>query len=85
MNTWREGFSSASLQEVLDSQAANQLWSKELRRKSDELVNSRLAKNISQSEYLLTRSVAQKEASECRRRSMILLDQLARHGGAGGF
>jgi len=83
MSTWREDFSTASLQEVLESQAENQLWSKELRRKSNALVNSRLAKNISQPEYLLARSLAEKEASECRRRSVILLERLARHANAG--
>jgi hypothetical protein len=79
MSLWREDFSTSSLQEVLESQAENREWSKQLRRKSTALVNSRLAKNISQSDYLLTRSLVDKDASECRRRSIILHEQLVRH------
>lgn len=83
MSLWREDLSTSSLQEVLDSQAENQLWSKELRRKSSALVNSRLAKNISQSEYLLTRALTDKEAVECRRRSQILIEHLIRYANGG--
>ena len=79
MSLWREDFSSSSLQEVLETQAENRVWSKELRRKSTALVNSRLAKDISQADYLTTRSLADKDAIECRRRANILLSQLVRH------
>ena len=79
MAQWREDFSTSSLQEVLESQAENRVWSKELRRRSHDLVNSRLAKIISQADYLSTRSVATRDATECRRRALILHSQLVRH------
>lgn len=79
MAQWREDFSTASLQEVLESQAENRVWSKELRRKSSDLVNSRLAKDISQADYLSTRSIATQDATECRRRADILHSHLVRH------
>jgi hypothetical protein len=82
MSTWREDFSGSSLQEVLESQAENRVWSKELRRKSTELVNSRLAKDISQDDYLSNRMLADKDAIECRRRADILQRHLVRHAGS---
>lgn len=82
MSTWREDFSGSSLQEVLESQAENRVWSKELRRKSTELVNSRLAKDISQADYLSNRTLADKDAIECRRRADILQRHLVRHAGS---
>jgi hypothetical protein len=82
MSLWREDFSSSSLEEVLETQAENRVWSKELRRKANALVNSRLAKDISQDDYLSTRHLAGEEAAECRRRAMILLSQLARRTGS---
>jgi hypothetical protein len=82
MSHWREDLSGSSLQELLDSQAENRVWSKELRRKSTALVNSRLSKDISQADYLSHRTEADKEAIECRRRADILHAQLVRHAGS---
>jgi hypothetical protein len=81
MSLWREDFSGSSLQEVLETQAENRVWSKELRRKSTALVNSRLAKDISQADYLSNRTLADKDAIECRRRADILQTHLVRHAG----
>jgi hypothetical protein len=82
MSHWSEDLSSFSLEEVLQSQAENRVWSKELRRKSTALVNSRLAKDISQADYLSNRTLADKDAIECRRRADILHAQLVRHSGS---
>ena len=79
MPTWCEDFSACSLQEVLESQAENRVWSKELRQKANALVNSRLAKVISQDDYLSNRKVAHEEAAECQRRANILQSQVIRH------
>jgi len=81
MSRWREDLSSASLQEVLESEAENRIWSKQLRRKSNDLVNSRLAKDISQADYLSIRSIVAKDADECRRRALILHSYLVSHSG----
>ena len=72
MSLWREDFSTSSLEEVLQSQAENRVWSKDLRRRTNDLVNSRLAKEISQADYLSNRRLAHEDATECRRRAVIL-------------
>lgn len=77
MSLWREDFSSSSLQEILESQAENRVWGKEIRRKASVLVNSRLAKDISQADYLSTRDHAHQDAVEFRRRAVLLQSQLA--------
>ena len=79
MLVWPEDFSVSSLEEVLKSQAENRAWSKELRRRTDALVNSRLAKNISQDAYLADRKLTHEETAECRRRASILDTQIIRH------
>jgi len=72
MSLWREDFSTCTLEEVRESQAENRAWSKELRRKTNCLVNSRLANEISQAGYLAERKLAHDDAAECRRRATIL-------------
>jgi hypothetical protein len=78
MTLWHEDFSACSLEEVLGQQTENRAWSKELRRKASFLVNSRLANDISQDDYLADRKRAHEEAAECRRRAAILETQIAR-------
>jgi hypothetical protein len=72
MTQWSEDFSGYSLEEVLRSQTENREWSRELRLRTNALVNSRLANNISQADYLTDRKLTQKDAVECRRRAGIL-------------
>ena len=78
MALWREDLSSDTLEDVLSSQAENRAWSKELRQKANSLINERLAKNISQADYLAHRKLGREEASECRRRAAILDEQIVR-------
>jgi hypothetical protein len=82
MSPWCEDFTMCSLQQLLESQAENRVWSKELRRKANALVNSRLAKDISQDDYLSNRKAASEEAAECRRRAGVLNSELVRHSGS---
>jgi hypothetical protein len=82
MLPWREDFSSCSLEEVLGWQAQNREWSKELRRKINSLVNSRLAKSISLADYLEVRKLAHEDTAECQRRASILNAQVARASGS---
>ena len=81
MSPWHEDFSTSSLQEVLESQAANRTWNKELRLKVNALVNSRLAKDIDHADYLSNRKLVHDDASECQRRANILELQIMRHAG----
>ena len=79
MSSWPDDFSTCSLKEVLGWQAENRAWNKELRLKTNSLVNSRLAKNITQDDYLATRKLVHDETVECRRRANLLDAQIARH------
>jgi hypothetical protein len=76
MSQWQEDFSTCSLEDIFTSQAENRAWSKELRLKGAALVNSRLAKAISQDEYTENRKVSHTETAECRRRAAILLNEI---------
>ncbi len=78
MALWREDLSACTLEEVLEWQAENRAWNKELRRKTNSLVNSRLANDISQADYLANRKLAQEDTAECRRRATILDAQIVR-------
>jgi hypothetical protein len=78
MSSWPEDFSACSLKEVLGWQAENRAWNKELRLKTNSLVNSRLARSISQDDYLANRKLFHEDAAECRRRANILDAQITR-------
>lgn len=79
MRPWSEDFSECGLEEILRFQTANREWSKELRRRTNMLVNSRLAKNMSQADYLAGRKLIHEDAAECRSRADILDVQIMRH------
>lgn len=79
MQPWREDFSTCSWEEVLARLAENRAWSKELRLKTSALVNTRLAKTISQADYVASRKLAHEDAAECRRRAVLLESQINRH------
>jgi hypothetical protein len=81
MALWSEDFSGFSLEEVLKSQVENRAWSKDLRRRTNDLVNSRLANTISRDDYIANRKVGHEEAAECRRRAAILDSQIGRRTG----
>jgi hypothetical protein len=78
MSLWREDYTTSSLEEVLGSQAENRAWNKELRQKTNLLVNNRLANVITQEDYMVTRKAAQEDAAECRRRASLLEAQVVR-------
>jgi hypothetical protein len=72
MPTWSEDVATFSLEEILQQQVLNRVWSKELRGKSTSLVSSRLANKITYADYLAERKLAHEDADECRRRAYIL-------------
>jgi len=83
MSPWREDLLTSTLEEILGWQDENRAWSKDLRRKVNALVNSRLANEISLSDYVANRKLAHEDAAECRRRAAILDAQMVhRAGGA---
>ena len=83
MPTSPEELVTSTLEEMLGWQVENRMWSKELRRKSSALVNSRLANEISLADYQANRKKAQEDAAECRRRAAMLDTQIVRRRIAG--
>jgi len=78
MQLWPDDFSTITLEEILRYQLENRAWSKELRFRSNVLVNKRLANEITQDDYLTNRKVTRQEAEECQRRAAILDSQITK-------
>jgi len=81
MRPWAEDFSRFSLEDLLRFRAANRAWSRELRAETNTLVNHRLAKEVSQDDYLARRKQLHEDAAECRSRADVLEVQVARRSG----
>ena len=79
MQPWSEDFSGCGLADILRFQTENRAWSKELRHRTNVLVNSRLAKNLSLDDYLAGRKLVHEDTAECRSRASILDAQIVRH------
>jgi hypothetical protein len=71
-----DDFSERSLDEVLRIEAENRAWNKRLRQENTALVDSRLAKHISQEEYTARRQSANEDAAECKRQRSILVNEI---------
>jgi hypothetical protein len=78
MQLWPDDFSTVTLEEILRYQLENRAWSKELRFRSNVLVNKRLANEITQDDYLTNRKLTRQEAEECQRRAAILDSQITK-------
>jgi hypothetical protein len=76
MLIWCEDISTFSLEEVFQRQVENRVWSKELRRKNNALVNSRLANEITLADYQMERRLVGEETAECRRRAGVIDAQI---------
>ncbi len=76
MANWSEHFLTSTLDEVTLSQVENQQWYKELQRKTNALMDSKLAKQIGPEEYATNRKAANDEMAECRRRRAILANEI---------
>ena len=72
MTIWCEDLTTSSLEAVLQFQGDNRAWSKDLRRETLCLVNSRLANEISLEDYLTARKLTQENAVEGQRRASLL-------------
>jgi hypothetical protein len=78
MPDFPENIAVRSLDEIFAIQAENRAWNKELRALASALVNTRLAKGISLEDYTASRQRATHEAAECKRRAMLLLNEIDR-------
>ena len=80
MPAFPENIAACDLDEIFAMQVENRAWNKELRSLASALVNTRLAKNISLEDYTATRQRAASDAAECKRRAMVLLNEIDRRG-----
>ncbi|HYL76276.1 MAG TPA: hypothetical protein VEU96_18845 [Bryobacteraceae bacterium] len=78
MQPWTEDLSERGLDELVESQIENRAWGKELRRRTNDLVNSRLAKHITHADYVADRQLVHDDAAEYQRRAAILETQIVR-------
>ena len=74
---WPDDLSGLSHQVVLNYMAENRAWNKRLREGTAALVNTRLAKTITQEEYASHRERTNLDAAECFRRARMLVRDLA--------
>ena len=76
MPLWSDDLSLYSLDEIFRSQTENRAWHKELRLKTNVLLNSRLAKQISREEYAANRQIGAADEAECKRRAAKLVNEI---------
>jgi len=74
---WTDDLSGRSLIEILRFDSENRAWNKTLRCRVADLVNRRLAKQISLEEYAVSRQHENENAAECKRRGAILVSEMS--------
>ncbi|HZO57036.1 MAG TPA: hypothetical protein VFB63_30280 [Bryobacteraceae bacterium] len=74
----RESLSTLSNTEVVLLQDENRQWNKNLRQRMADLVDSRMAQQISYEEYTATRKATKDEAAECEEQLTVLRMEMAR-------
>jgi hypothetical protein len=74
----RESLSTLSNTEVVLLQDENRQWNKDLRQRMADLVDSRMAQQISYEEYTATRKATKDEAAECEEQLSVLRMEMAR-------
>jgi hypothetical protein len=77
MLLWSDDFTHRSLEEMFKLELDNRAWNKILRFETSTLVNSRLANQIDRDGYMLNRKNGQQNAIECKRRSDLLVHEIA--------
>ena len=73
---WSEDFSEKTFGEIVSLHSENVAWYKELRLGMDTIVNSRLARNLTQEEYASKRSRFNEDVAEYERRRTIINREL---------
>jgi len=74
----KETLSTLSNTEVVVLQDENRQWNKDLRQRMADLVDSRMAQQISFEEYTATRKATKEEAAECEEQLSVLRTEMAR-------
>lgn len=74
----KDTLSTLSNTEVVVLQDENRQWNKDLRQRMADLVDSRMAQQISFEEYTATRKATKEEAAECEEQLTVLRTEMAR-------
>ena len=69
---WSDDLSGWTLDELLRAEAENRAWNQTLRLENAELVNKRLAQQMTIEEYRVSRRIVSDNTAECRRRKTLL-------------
>lgn len=77
MPEWPEDLSSWSLDELQRCRTEYRAMAAQLRQEAAALINRRLAKQISMEDYVSGRKLEAESASECKRRSVALENEIA--------
>ena len=76
MQCWTEDISKCTPEEISRAHVENRAWYKDIQRKANAMVDSRLAKEIGQDEYLEKRKVSNVDVTECARRAKVIVAEI---------
>jgi hypothetical protein len=76
MQCWTEDISKCTSEEISRVHGENRAWYKEIRRKANAMVESRLAKEMDLDEYVEKRKVSNAEVTECARRARVIITEI---------
>jgi len=76
MQCWTEDISKCTSEEISRAHVENRAWYKDIRRKANAMVDSRLAKEIGQDEYIEKRKVSNVDVTECARRARVIVAEI---------
>jgi hypothetical protein len=76
MQCWTEDISKFTSEEISRAHGENRAWYKDIRRKANAIVESRLAKEMGQDEYVEKRKVSNADVTECARRARVIVTEI---------
>jgi hypothetical protein len=80
MGTWFEDFSNDAPEEIVGFEAENTRLGSSIRVRVKTIIQSKLAGDINQQEYLASRKLTSSEATECSRRRMVFTMEFGTRG-----
>jgi|ERR1035438_778465 hypothetical protein len=76
MQCWTEDISKCTSDEISRAHGENRAWYKDIRRKANAMVESRLAKEMGREEYVEKRKVSNADVTECARRARAIVTEI---------
>jgi hypothetical protein len=77
MQCWTEDISKCTSDEIARAHGENRAWYKDIRREANAMVESRLAKEMGQEEYVEKRKISNADVTECARRARVIVTEIA--------